>query len=161
MIQVDTRERPEAIKKIINEFKQQEIKHFRSKLYVGDYCNIHNPLVIVERKQDIAEIAQNATSGHKRFKAELCRLDDIGGKMYILIEQSKIDGKPIRCLEDIILWAPKYGEIMGDRVYRILKSWENKHNIEYVFCSKRQTGKKIIELLKCEVKNGQTNRANL
>lgn len=67
--------------------------------------------------------------------------------MYILIEQDKIDGKPITCLEDLILWAPKYGEIMGDRIYRILKSWQSKHNIEYVFCSKRQTGAKIIELL--------------
>jgi hypothetical protein len=36
---------------------------------------------------------------------------------------------------------------MGNRIYRSLKSWQNKHNIEYVFCSKRETGKKIIELL--------------
>ena len=152
MIQVDSREKPKAIEKILCEFQRQGVKNFRSKLYIGDYCNIHNPLVLIDRKQDIQEIAQNATTDHARFKAELCRLDDIGGKMYILIEQDKIDGKPITCLEDVILWAPKYGEVMGDRIYRILKSWQNKHNIEYVFCSKRNTGKKIIELLQCEVK---------
>lgn len=147
IIQIDTREKPKAIDKILCEFQRQEIKYISSKLYVGDYCNLKNPTVIVERKQNVAEIAGNACKGHSQFKNELLRLDDIGGKMYILIEQDKIDKKPITCLEDIILWAPKYGTIMGDRIYRILKSWQNKHDIEYVFCAKRNTGKKIIELL--------------
>lgn len=147
IIQIDSREKPRAISKIIAEFDKQGIKHFISKMYVGDYCDHENPLTIIDRKQNIAEIAQNATSGHSRLKRELQRLDDIGGKMYILIEQDSIDGKPIKGLEDLILWAPKFGEIMGDRVYRVLKTWQNKHNIEYVFCSKRSTGKEIIRLL--------------
>ncbi len=147
LVQIDSREKARAIEKIICEFQRQDIKYFISKLYIGDYCNPENPFLLIDRKADIAEIAQNACKGHDRFKRELCRLDDVDGKMYILIEQDKIDGKPITCLEDLILWAPKYSEIMGDRIYRILKSWQNKHNIEYVFCSKRNTGKKIVELL--------------
>ncbi len=146
-IQIDSREKARAIKKIISEFDYQNIKYFVSKMYIGDYQALENPLVLIDRKQNIAEIAQNATSGHDRFKRELIRLDEIGGKMYILIEQDKIDGKPIKGLEDIILWAPKYGEILGDRIYRVLKSWQNKHNIEYVFCSKKNTGKEILRLL--------------
>lgn len=151
-IQIDSREKARAIKKVLAEFERRDIKHFVSKMYIGDYVSLENPLVLIDRKQNIAEIAQNAISGHKRFKAELERLDSIGGKMYILIEQDKIDGKPIQGLEDLILWAPKYGEIFGDRIYRILKAWQNKHNIEYVFCSKRNTGKEIIRLL-----SGQKN----
>jgi len=147
-IQIDSREKAHAIDKILCEFQRQDIKYFISKMYIGDYCSLTNPLVLIDRKQNIQELAQNCISGHDRFKRELCRLDDVDGKMYILIEQDKIDGKPITCLEDLILWAPKHGTIMGDRIYRILRSWENKHNIEYVFCSKRQTGAKIIELLK-------------
>ena len=146
-IQIDSREKARAIEKIICEFQKQEVKHFISKMYIGDYCNLLNPLVLIDRKQNIAEIAGNACKGHDRFKRELCRLDDIGGKMYILIEQDKIDGKKITSLEDIILWEPKHGTIMGDRIYRVLKSWQNKHNIEYVFCAKKDTGKRIIELL--------------
>lgn len=126
------------------------MRYATNKLYVGDYQSPENPLLLIDRKQNIAEIAGNACKGHARFKRELQRLDDIGGKMYILIEQDKIDKKPITCLEDIILWAPKYGEISGDRIYRILKTWQNKHNIEYLFCNKRDTGRKIIELLKGE-----------
>ena len=75
------------------------------------------------------------------------RLDDVGGKMYIVVEQDKIDDKLITSLEDIILWKPRYGEILGDRIYRILCAWKNKHNIEYVFCNRRNTGKIIIRLL--------------
>lgn len=146
-IQIDSREKARAIKKVLAEFDDQSIKYFVSKMYIGDYQALENPLVLVDRKQNIAEIAQNATSGHARFKRELVRLDQIGGKMYILIEQDKIDGKTINGLEDIILWAPRYGEILGDRIYRVLKSWQNKHNVEYVFCSKKDTGKEIIRLL--------------
>lgn len=149
-IQIDSREKSRAIKKIISEFDKQDVRYFVSKLYVGDYINMERPLIFIDRKQNIAEIASNATSGHKRVKKELERLKEIGGKMYFLIEQEIIDGKKIEALEDIMLWQPKYGEIIGERVYRILKSWEAKYNIEFIFCSKRNTGKEIIRLLGTE-----------
>lgn len=152
-IQIDSREKSRAIKKIITEFDKQDVRYFISKLYVGDYINMERPLVFIDRKQNIAEIAANATSGHKRVKRELERLKEIGGKMYFLIEQEAIDGNKIKALEDIMLWEPKYGEIIGERVYRILKTWEAKYDIEFVFCSKRNTGKEIIRLLGAE--NGQ------
>ena len=148
-IQIDSREKSRAIKKIVAEFDRQDVRYFVSKLYVGDYINMERPLVIIDRKQNIAEIAQNATSDHKRMKRELERLDEMGAKMYFLIEQDTIDGKPITCLEDVMLWEPKYGAIIG-RVYRILRAWQYKHNIEYVFCNKRNTGKEIIRLLGTE-----------
>lgn len=147
-IQIDSREKGRAIRKIVQTFDMEEIKYFTSKMYVGDYCELSNPLVIVDRKQNIAEIAQNATSGHKRFKRELERLDNMdGAKMYILIEQATIDNKPIKELSDIILWAPRYGQIVGEQIYRVLSGWQYKHNIEFVFCAKRDTGKEIIRLL--------------
>lgn len=152
-IQIDSREKSRAIKKIIAEFDKQDVRYFISKLYVGDYISMENPLVFIDRKQNITEIAANATSGHKRVKRELERLKEIGGKMYFLIEQETIDGNKIKALEDIMLWEPKYGEIIGERVYRILKTWEAKYDIEFVFCSKRNTGKEIIRLL--GGKNGQ------
>lgn len=147
IIQIDTREKDRAIKKIIAEFDRQGIKYISSKMFVGDYCDLSNPLVIIDRKQNIAELAQNATSQHDRFKRELLRLDEIGGKMYILVEQDKIDGVKIRSLEDVMMWKPRFGKIIGLQIYRILSAWQHKHNIEYVFCSKANTGKEIIRLL--------------
>ena len=116
IIQIDSREKQKAIKNIIKEFDKREIQHITSKMYVGDYCDLMNPLVIIDRKQNIAEIAQNATSGHDRFKRELIRLDEMGAKMYILIEQDKIDGKKIEPIEDIMMWSPKFGEVEGMRI---------------------------------------------
>lgn len=147
IIQIDSREKQKAIKNIIKEFDKREIQHITSKMYVGDYCDLMNPLVIIDRKQNIAEIAQNATSGHDRFKRELMRLDEMGAKMYILIEQDKIDGKKIESIEDIMMWSPKFGEVEGMRIYRILDAWQHKHNVEFKFCSKRNTGKEIVRLL--------------
>ena len=147
IIQIDTREKDRAIKKIIAEFDRQGIKYISSKMFVGDYCDLSNPLVIIDRKQNIAELAQNATSQHDRFKRELLRLDEIGGKMYILVEQDKIDGIKIQSLEDVMMWKPRFGKIIGLQIYRILSAWQHKHNIEYVFCSKANTGKEIIRLL--------------
>ena len=147
VIFTDSREKSRAITKILKEFDECGITHYSTKLFVGDYMNPENPLLFIDRKQNIAEIAQNATSGHARLKRELGRLDAIGGKMYFLIEQDSIDGKPIECLEDIILWAPKYGDIVGERVYKVLTAWTYKHNVEFVFCCKKDTGKEIIRLL--------------
>lgn len=147
IIQIDTREKDRAIKKIIAEFDRQGIKYISSKMFVGDYCDLSNPLVIIDRKQNLSELAQNATSQHDRFKRELLRLDEIGGKMYVLIEQDKIDGKKIQSLEDVMMWEPRFGKIIGLQIYRILSAWQHKHNIEYVFCSKANTGKEIIRLL--------------
>lgn len=143
----DSREKARAIKKIISEFDIQGIQHFSTKLFVGDYMCPNDPLTFIDRKQDVNEIAQNAVAGNTRFKAELERMKCIGAKMYILIEQDQIDGKKIESLEDIILWENKYGAVQGERIYRILKCWENKYDIEFVFCKKADTGKKIIELL--------------
>lgn len=146
-IQIDTREKAHAITRILEEFEAQGINYFSSKLYIADYMNLDNPLVFIDRKQNVAEIAQNATSGHKLFKAELERLKQLNAKMYILIEQDTVNRKKIKSLEDIILWKPKFGKIVGEQIYRILASWQYKYNIEFVFCNKRDTGKEIIRLL--------------
>jgi hypothetical protein len=147
LIQVDSREKARAIKKILAEFEKRGADYFVSKMYVGDYSAYENPLLIIDRKQNIGELAQNATGGHARFKRELLRLDNLGAKMFILTEQDRIDGKPIKGIEDIILWKPVYGEIIGERVYRVLHAWRSKHNVEYAFCSKRNTGKAILDIL--------------
>ena len=146
-IQIDTREHTRAIEKIVAEFEQQKVNYVYSKMYVGDYCDLANPLLIIDRKHDIAEIAANATSGHARLKRELKRLDDIDGRMIFLIEQDTIAGKPIESLEDIILWKPKFGTIMGPQIFKVLDAWRYKHSIDYAFCKRRDTGSEIIRIL--------------
>lgn len=151
-IQIDTREKQRAIQKIIETFDEHNANHISSKMYVGDYCLLENPLLIIDRKQSLSEIAGNATSGHGRMKRELKRLDDIGGQMIFLIEQKTYtdpNGKrrTINSLEDIMFWENPHGCVDGVQVYKILDAWQHKHNVSYRFCDKRVTGKVIMEIL--------------
>ena len=73
VIIVDTREHPQAIRKILRDFEAEGVRVIRSKLYVGDYQRIDNGLLVVDRKQNLTEIAGNLTQGHKRFRDELER----------------------------------------------------------------------------------------
>ena len=47
VIQIDSREKARAIKKIVDEFERQGIRHPVSKLMVGDYMNYDNPRLIM------------------------------------------------------------------------------------------------------------------
>jgi len=151
MIIIDSREKAHAIQKIIDYFQQNEIEYDISKLYIGDYINYSNPNLIIDRKKNIAEIAQNCTVDHARFKRELERLVKTDSKMIILVEQNtyKDRGKIIKVnsIKDLMLWTPKYGNICGIQIYRILSSWCSKYPIEVKFCNKRSTGKEIIRIL--------------
>ena len=40
--------------------------------------------------------------------------------------------------------------VSGERLFKIMKQMELTYGIEWQFCSKAQTGKKIIELLRGE-----------
>ena len=149
-IQVDSREKARAIKSILAEFDKQGVANFVSKLFVGDYMNFDNPRLIIDRKQNLQELCGNVCQQHKRFIAELSRANDIGIKLIFLVEH----GGNIRSLEDVNKWYnPRLKSspmaISGQRLFKILYSISKKYNTEFLFCSKVETGKRIIEILGC------------
>lgn len=152
MILIDTRDKIEKIKHITSYYDRNHIAYDRTKLYIGDYQRADNPLLLIDRKQNLVEVANNATQGHERFKRELERLKSIDAKMYILVEE-KLD-----CLEDVQHWeSPRkkdgspYTKLQGSTLYKILASWQHRHNIEFVFCHKNGTARKILELLEVDI----------
>lgn len=162
-LNIDTREKPEAIKKIIQEFEHQGIKYFRSKMYVGDYQNLDNPRLVIDRKKDLQELYGNVCQQHERFTNELNRAIEQGIKVVILCEH----GEGIESLEDVFFWQnprkhkAKWKTVNGKKVryvdssravdgqqlYKILCTIRDKYNTEFVFCKKEETGRKIIKLL--------------
>ena len=157
MILIDTRDKLDKIQHITRYFDRNKIAYDRTKLYIGDYQRADNPLLLVDRKQNLLEAANNAVEQGGRFKRELERLEAIGGKMYILIEE-KLD-----CLEDVVNWNPPckkngapYIKMSGATLYKYMMSWQYKHNIEFIFCHKNGTAKRILELL--EVTGHGANR---
>lgn len=147
-IQIDTREKQRAVKQIISHFDKHGIKHYPSKLYVGDYMNLDNPRLIIDRKQNLSEIYTNVCQGHKRFCAELKRAQDMGIKIIILCEH----GFGIKSLDDVKNWYnPRLDKTPyawdGERLFKVLSTIKDKYGIDYVFCEKRETGAKIVEIL--------------
>lgn len=147
-IQIDTREKQRAVKQIISHFDKHGIKHYPSKLYVGDYMNLDNPRLIIDRKQNLSEIYTNVCQGHKRFCAELKRAQDMGIKIIILCEH----GCGVKGLDDVKNWYnPRLDKTPyawdGERLFKVLSTIKDKYGIDYVFCEKRETGAKIVEIL--------------
>ncbi len=151
MLLVDSREKPKAIESIVREFQKAHVHYERTKLFIGDYMDYSNPLLIVDRKQSIAELAQNCTSDHARFKAELERAKAVGAVLVILVEQNRYKDRDkwihVECIEDLMLWSSPHTTIRGEKVYRVLRAWIAKYPIRVEFCDKRQTGTRILEII--------------
>ena len=159
VIQIDSREKPRAIQAIIEEFDRQGIIHPTSKLWIGDYMNYDNPRLVVDRKQNLIEVVSNVTQDHERFRNEMIRARDNGIKIVFLVEH----GNGIETLEDVIFWEnPRRhkrkkvnGEWVdyetkattGETLYNILKTMQRKYGVEFQFCAKEETGKRIVEIL--------------
>ena len=150
-ITIDTREKPRAITKILAEFDRQGIQVVRRALNFADYWNPDNPGKIIDRKQNLLEVGSNVVQDRKRFLREIERCNRAGCHMIVLVEH----GGRIRSLEDVINWKnPRLKvsplAVSGERLYKIMKQLELTYGIEWQFCSKVQTGKKIIEILRGE-----------
>ena len=162
-IQIDSREKSRAIHKIIKTFDEQGVKHFSSKLLVGDYMSLDNPRLIIDRKQNLQELCGNVCQQHERFKRELLRAMEAGIQLVILIEH----GLGIQSLEDVYFWKnPRKHEVKfrtvngkrekyivsakaidGSQLYKSLCTIRDRYNVRFEFCEKKDTGGKIIEIL--------------
>ena len=170
-IQIDTREKPQAIGNILAEFDRQCVVTIRSKLPYGDYASPDYPDIVVDRKQNLLELCNNISdvpkknkdgsfkkdqSGQiltekRRFISELKGARQFGQKIVILCEH----GGQIRSIEDVKEWKnPRLKEsplaISGTRLYIILNQLMKTYGFEIRFCDKRCTGKEIIKILKGE-----------
>lgn len=149
MIIVDTREKPRAVVKILAEFDRQGMAYVRRALNFADYADPEKlPGTVIDRKQNLLEVAYNCVQDRKRFVREIERCNRAGCHLVVLIEH----GGQIRQLTDVIRWKnPRLKEsplaVSGDRLFRIMKAIEGYYGIEWQFCDKRQTGKRIIEIL--------------
>lgn len=148
---VDTREKPRAIRLIMEEFDRQGVTVVRRALNFADYFNPERPDVVIDRKQNLQEVAGNVVQQRARFVREIERGNSAGCHMIVLVEH----GGKIKSLEDVIGWKnPRLREsplaVSGERLYRIMSAMATHYGIEWQFCDKRVTGKKIIKLLEVD-----------
>ena len=163
-VQVDTREHKSEWERIQKQFDDLGVQYFRSKLYVGDYQSLDNPRLVIDRKKDLNELCGNVCSKqHERFTAELRRAIQQNIKIVILVEH----GEDVKSLEDVYFWEnPRKHEVIwktvngkrvktvrsakaidGMQLYKSLCTIRDRYNVDFEFCTKEETGKRIVEIL--------------
>lgn len=159
---VDTREKPHAIAGILDYFERNGIQYEKKKLDYGDYMlkDLQDgPKISIDRKQNIAELAKNCTRESERFRREMDRAAADWAKLVILVEQNRYKDRDewitVRDISDLLRWSSPHTMVRGEKVFRVLASWTAKYPLRVEFCDKRNTGKRIIEILYEEDNNGR------
>lgn len=146
--QIDTREKPRAITRIVDHFDRVGVKYFRAALPVGDYISLDNARLAIDRKQNLSELCTNICQQHDRFQAELIRANELGITLLFLVEHSR----NIATLSDVRNWANPRKTVSpyaldGMELYKRLVTIETKYDTRFLFCDKQYTGQTIIQLL--------------
>ena len=162
-IQIDSREHKTEYTRITKQFDALGVQYFRSKMFIADYCNVDNPRLVIDRKKDLQELCGNVTQQHERFRAELIRARENGFQIVILVEH----GPDITSLEDVYFWqnprrtmlrwktvnGRRIKEVVsakavnGAQLYKSLCTMRDRYGVRFAFCSKHETGAKIVEIL--------------
>lgn len=101
----------------------------------------------IDTKKNLAELCQNVCQGHERFRKELIKpMNEANARLILLIEEE------FDSLEDVIWWNNprlKYNKkaVTGMQLYKSLCTIRDRYNVEIQFCSRADTGKRIIEIL--------------
>lgn len=145
---VDTREHEAPLQRILPAFEALGVDYERRKLDVGDYINPENPLLTVDRKMHLGELCTNLCSVDKgRFWREIRRAKDSGIKLIVLCEH----GGKVKTIQDVAGWTSKYSAVSGRTLMEKIYQVHISYGVEFLFCDKRNTAKRIVELLGGEV----------
>ena len=144
----DSREKAHIIGRILDYFDSEGIKHYSSKLIVGDYMSMDNMKLSVDRKHNLSELANNLTSDSGRFMREVRLAKELGIHLAVLCEH----GGWVKSIKDVANWHnPMQGKIpyaisgkeLMERIYRV----HIAYGVDFLFCDKRCTGRRIVEIL--------------
>lgn len=142
MIVCDTREK--RWEHIENYFIKNNIEYVSQKLDYGDYMDSLNPMLSVDRKRNFDEVAQNLLSkDSSRFWREIRGARKNNIHIIVLVEH----GGKYKELMDVVNWKSKYSSLDGRRLVEKMLGVSYAYGVEWVFCDKRSTGKRIVELL--------------
>ena len=143
LIIVDTREK--GHKSIIKYFEDNNIDYITSKLDYGDYKLYKNNSVVIDRKDNLLELAGNLchTLEHQRINREIARAKEDGCKNFIfLISENKI-----KTVEDIKNWSSPHTQVKGETLLKIMQTMKQRYGVRFIIVSRSKMGEKIVEIL--------------
>lgn len=150
---------------LITDEMQETIDRRGDKLKKADL--VGDVKVSVDSKKDLLEVAGNiCSSSHNRFRDEIILSKKCGCKMYVLVEENGINS-----VQDVFRWQnprmhrynkiaymhkmgrwmniklPKKPPTSGQTLAKAMLTMQLKYGVEWVFCSREESGKEIIRLL--------------
>lgn len=163
IIQSDTRQKKGHHKAKEKWFAQNGIRVVPGAMLVGDYQIPSKGNISVDTKANISELYGNLIQQHDRFHNECVLAQDLGVKLYILIENK--DG--VKCVEDLKDWKNpqmlryyrmrKMAQAKGVKepkppasnvqLIKIMHSMTRDYGVQFMFCTPNEAGKRVIELL--------------
>lgn len=155
VIQVDTREKN---KDIAEEIRNLGYRVNVTKLCSGDYRNDMYAPVIVERKQNLQELANNITNkmDYQRLIREIDRMPTRQTIVFLITQNDYISGNQlihINNLDDIINWygyrpAIHNGKNIIDKITELTKNYQ-PGKIQIKFCEQKNTiiAREIVRIL--------------
>lgn len=143
MIICDSREKKNA--HILRYFDRNGIDYIIRKMDVADYQIEGKDKLVIDRKQNLDELATNLTNPQDkgRFWREVRRAHASRIKMIVLCEH----GKGIKSIPDVVNWDSKYSPVTGRILQEKIYQCHISYGVEFLFCEKSETAEKIIELL--------------
>lgn len=142
MIICDTKEKVNG--HVLRYFENHNIQYIEKALKTGDYMDSTKMDITVDRKSGLHELLMNLCSSDKsRFWKEIRRSLNDGIKFYILCEQ----GGQYKSIKDVANYTDKYSRVSGRELMERMYAAHIAYGVEFIFCDKRSTGRKILELL--------------
>lgn len=158
IIQQDTRQKQKHHLNKEKWFEKHGIKVVNSKCIVGDYIIPSDGSISVDTKKDIGELYSNLIQQHDRFVREASLSQELGIKLYILVENEQ----GIKDKQGILKWEnPQYfvwlkkqrqgvkcrRPVPNQQLLKMMCTIEKKYGVTFLFCAPYESAEKIVELL--------------
>ena len=151
LILTDTRQKSED--HILKEFDEQGILHIRTGLPSADYMTIRydnekgfykDYSILIDTKKDLLELCNNMTktTEHQRLIREVELGQSLNCKRFIFL----VGDNSIKSVDDIKKWSNKHTKIKGETLLKILITFKQHHNCEFMIVPKKKMGETIIKL---------------
>lgn len=129
---------------IPNWLDRHGIQWEKRKLDVGDYM-LECGTVSIDRKANLDEISRNLMnrSDRSRFWEEVRRAREQHIRLIVLCEH----GKGIETIRDVAHWKSAYSPVSGKALMNEIYRVNIAYGVDFLFCNRRQTAKRIWELL--------------
>lgn len=173
----DTRNRVGKHERKNTWWRNHGVKVVRRKLETGDYATADaSSNILIDTKQNMAEVAMDCGRDHDRFVREMERAREAGYRLVILVET----GGNYHCIDDVERWVSdactkrcdrrryklcepfvdrcakwRHKPLQGPTLAKMMRTLEKRHGCRFEFVHPLMSAKRICDLLGVSYETGR------